>query len=74
MRRFVVNTRYMEMIASLLFPQYFLLIRHSWLRFVVHARFTANEVILELRIHKHFPSEMGIYAFLREKKKTHPSS
>lgn len=56
------------MIASLLFPQYFLLIRHSWVRFVVHARFTANEIILELRIHKHFPSEMGIYAFLREKK------
>lgn len=69
-----MNTRYMEMIASLLFPQYFLLIRHSWLRFVVLARFTANEVILKLRIHKHFLSEMGIYAFLREKKKTHLSS
>lgn len=74
MRRFVINTRYIEMIASLLFPQYFLLIRHSWLRFVVHARFTADEVIIELRIHKHFLSEMGIYAFLREKKKTYPFS
>lgn len=70
MRRFVRNTRCTEMIASLLFPQYFLLIRHSYLRFLVHARFTADEIILELRIHKHFLSEMGIYAFLREKENT----
>lgn len=34
------------MIASLLFPQYFLLIRQSWFRFVVYARFAADEVIL----------------------------
>lgn len=46
MRRFFINTRYIGTIASLLFPQYFLLIRHSWFRFVVHARFTAAEAIL----------------------------
>lgn len=32
--------------ASLLFPQYFLLIRHSWFRFVVRARFMVDKIIV----------------------------
>lgn len=35
------------MIASLLFPHYFLLIRHSWFRSVVRARFTVDNSLAE---------------------------
>lgn len=74
MRRFLINTRYIEMITSFLLPQYCLLVRHSLFRFLAHARFTADEVILYLRIHKQFLSEMRTHVLLRETKKTHPFS
>lgn len=45
MRRVLTNTRYIEMIASLLFPQYCLLIRHSCFRFVFRATFTADIIL-----------------------------